>query len=123
MWSWLALLREKQLFRGLLCHITSVAVRMGKSSLTDAVVTNFARRDAPTTAQRSNTASRPARRWRTARPVLVADEREVMWPSAARSRGISRKKTGGRHIRREDCGKLHEGGGCGMDSLEGYCTE
>jgi hypothetical protein len=97
MWFWRPLLREKQRERCLLRHITCIAAWMGRSSLTDAVVADPARQDAPMV-WRSNTASTPSLRRRTARPVSVAEGREVMWPSAVRSRGISRRKTDGRHI-------------------------
>jgi hypothetical protein len=98
MWFWWSLLRGKQREHCLLRHLTCIAAWMVRSSLTDAVVADPARRDAPTTAWRSNTASTPTLRRRTARPVSVAEEREVMWPSAVRSRGIPRRKTDGRHI-------------------------
>jgi hypothetical protein len=57
MWSWLSLLGEKHGFRCSRRHITNIPAWMCRPSLTDAVMTELARRNAPTTARRSNTAS------------------------------------------------------------------
>ena len=98
MWSWLSLPRQTQLSRDLLRHITSIATWMRKGPPTGAIMARVASRDAPTTAWRANTASTSFRKRWPLRPVSVAEEGGVMWPSSGQSHGISWRKIDGGHI-------------------------